>query len=64
MDATERMALCAELDLDLDWTMAVLRSFHFSSAEISEAFDSMPDSVVRRWGETLRLIPIPKTKKK
>lgn len=63
MDATEHMALCAELDLDLDWTMAVLRSFHYSPAEISEALDNMTPEVFERWRDTLRLIPIP-TKKK
>lgn len=64
MDATSRMALCADLNLDLESTYAVLRAHGFSREEIGDALDAMPRDVLDLWRDTLRLVAIPKTSNK
>jgi hypothetical protein len=46
------MALCAELDMDLSWTMAVMRSLH-SAEEIAEASANMTPEANARWLSTV-----------
>ena len=59
MNATDRMAYCASLDLDLETTYAVLR-LDFSGDEIASALDDMPRDVLDSWRDTLRLIAVPR----
>lgn len=59
MNATEHMTLCAELDLDLETTYAVMRDV-YSPEEIGEALDAMPRPVLDSWLASLRLVAVPK----
>ena len=63
MNATERMTFLAELDLDLETTLAVMR-LDYEIEEIGEALDSMPRPVLDHWRDTIRLIEMPRGKKK
>ena len=60
MNATARMAFCADLGLDLEATYAVMRAHGFSQDEIGEALDAMPSDVLSSWVDTLRLIAVPR----
>ena len=59
MNAFEHMTLCAELGLDLETTMAVVRN-QYPFEEIEAAIDRMPRDVLDSWRDTLRLITLPK----
>lgn len=56
MNATERMALCADMDIDLNWTMAIMRSFDYSPDDIAAAFEALPSAAYARWRETMRMV--------
>lgn len=59
MNATEHMRLCADLNLDLETTYAVLRGT-YSQADIAAALDRMPRDVLDSWRDTLRLVELPR----
>jgi hypothetical protein len=63
MNAVEHMAYCAELGLDLETTLAILRPI-YSETEIGLAYHLMPREVFVSWLETLRLVEMPRGKKK
>ncbi len=64
MNATEHMLYMAQLDIDLETTLAVMRVSGHSEDEITLALNSMPRSVLDNWRDTLRLVSMPRGKKK
>lgn len=63
MNVFEHMTLCAELELDLETMYAVLRGT-YPESDIADALDRMPRPVLDNWRDTLRLVEMPRGKKK
>ena len=59
MNAATRMAELADLNLDLETTMAVMR-LDYETYEITAALDAMPRDVLDSWRDTLRLVEVPR----